>query len=115
MKGGKSGSGVSPLERQNASGVAESPVALHVTQRALLRRARESGDSESLPLEPWPIPERWRWARMGDVAEVAGGGTPKTSRPEYFGGDVRWINRQTYRVIHPKPSLVALEILQKLD
>lgn len=28
---------------------------------------------------------------MGEVAEVVGGGTPSTSVPAYFGGDVPWI------------------------
>jgi len=28
---------------------------------------------------------------MGEVAEIVGGGTPKTDHSEYFGGDVAWI------------------------
>jgi type I restriction enzyme S subunit len=41
--------------------------------------------------EPWPIPPAWRWSTMGHVAHVIGGGTPRSDRAEYFGGDVPWI------------------------
>src|SRR4051812_8922599 len=40
---------------------------------------------------PWAIPDTWRWSTMGEVAEVVGGGTPSTDRPEYYGGDIPWI------------------------
>lgn len=33
----------------------------------------------------------WPFRRIGDVARIVGGGTPKTSDPENFGGDVPWI------------------------
>ena len=38
-----------------------------------------------------PLPDSWRWALIGDVAEVVGGGTPSTSDPANFGGAVPWI------------------------
>jgi len=53
--------------------------------------ATRKDTSSSLPDQPWPIPDHWRWARMGDVATIVGGGTPRTDRSEYFGGDVPWI------------------------
>lgn len=37
------------------------------------------------------IPATWQWSIMGEVAEIVSGGTPKTDRPEYFGGDIPWI------------------------
>ena len=40
---------------------------------------------------PWQIPSTWRWSTMGAEAEVVGGGTPRTNRSDYFGGDVPWI------------------------
>lgn len=40
---------------------------------------------------PWPLPNSWVWATMGDVAEVVGGGTPDTKISENFGGSVPWI------------------------
>lgn len=33
----------------------------------------------------------WQQVTLGDVAKVVGGGTPKTSVPEYWGGDIPWI------------------------
>lgn len=59
-----------------------------LSERALATR---KDTSASLPDAPWTIPEHWHWAKMGDVATVAGGGTPPTDRTEYFGGDVPWI------------------------
>jgi type I restriction enzyme S subunit len=59
-----------------------------LTERALLTRKDTAGP---LPDEPWEIPTTWRWKRMGDVARIVGGGTPRTDRSEYFGGDVPWI------------------------
>ncbi|MDA3923786.1 MAG: restriction endonuclease subunit S [Kiritimatiellae bacterium] len=43
------------------------------------------------PDAPWLIPNVWRWCRMGDVAAIIGGSTPRTDRPEYFDGDIPWI------------------------
>ena len=38
------------------------------------------------------LPHGWRWATMGDIAEVVGGGTPRTTEPGNFeGGDIPWI------------------------
>lgn len=38
------------------------------------------------------LPDGWRWMSMGDIAEVVGGGTPRTTEPANFdGGDVPWI------------------------
>lgn len=41
---------------------------------------------------PWDIPESWEWLRIGDIAAVVGGGTPKTSDPSNFeNGSIPWI------------------------
>jgi type I restriction enzyme S subunit len=38
------------------------------------------------------LPARWYWTTMGEIAEVIGGGTPRTNDPANFdGGDVPWI------------------------
>ncbi len=39
----------------------------------------------------WKIPNSWKWSTMGEISNVVGGGTPKTSTAEYFGGNVSWI------------------------
>lgn len=33
----------------------------------------------------------WRVARLGDLSEVIGGGTPPTSTPDFWNGDVVWL------------------------
>lgn len=38
------------------------------------------------------LPEGWQWATMDDIAEVIGGGTPKSKEKRYFeGGDIPWL------------------------
>ena len=40
----------------------------------------------------WSIPATWQWAKIGEVATIVGGGTPKTSDPANFdGGKIPWI------------------------
>ncbi|TAK51820.1 MAG: restriction endonuclease subunit S [Gammaproteobacteria bacterium] len=38
------------------------------------------------------IPREWRVARFADTIEIVGGGTPKTSVPEYWSGDIPWFS-----------------------
>ena len=74
--------------------LAQKPIAekLRIVEELAERTLALRKDTSSmLPEEPWPIPKGWRWARMGDVATIVGGGTPRTDREEYFGGDVPWI------------------------
>ncbi|BDB67476.1 type I restriction endonuclease MjaXP subunit S [Helicobacter cinaedi] len=35
--------------------------------------------------------EQWQEVRLGEVAEIIGGGTPKTSIPEYWNGEIPWL------------------------
>lgn len=37
------------------------------------------------------VPEGWIPLTLGDVCDAVGGGTPSTSRPEYWGGEVAWV------------------------
>ena len=37
------------------------------------------------------IPEGWREAKLGDVAEIIGGGTPSTKEPKYWDGNIPWL------------------------
>jgi type I restriction enzyme S subunit len=42
--------------------------------------------------DPWEIPQSWAWAESCEIAEIIGGGTPRTDDPTNFdGGDVPWI------------------------
>ncbi|MGV3627955.1 MAG: restriction endonuclease subunit S [Betaproteobacteria bacterium] len=33
----------------------------------------------------------WSIKKIGDICEVMTGGTPSKSKPEYFGGDIKWL------------------------
>ena len=74
--------------------LAEKPISekLRIVEELAERSLATRKDTSSLlPEEPWQVPKNWRWAHMGDVATIVGGSTPRTDRPEYFGGDVPWI------------------------
>ena len=34
--------------------------------------------------------EEWEQRKLGDVAEIVGGGTPSTSIKDYWDGDIDW-------------------------
>ncbi len=42
---------------------------------------------------PWELPEDWRWVALKDIIEeVLGGGTPPTSKREYWNGTIPWVS-----------------------
>ena len=43
---------------------------------------------EELPFE---IPDSWKFVRLKHIGMIVGGGTPKTSNPTYWDGDIPWI------------------------
>ena len=50
---------------------------------------------ESLSLQPFLQSlhkEQWQEVRLGEVAEIISGGTPKTSIPEYWNGEIPWLS-----------------------
>ncbi|WP_456326381.1 restriction endonuclease subunit S [Palaeococcus sp. (in: euryarchaeotes)] len=41
---------------------------------------------------PWELPEGWRWVRLGEIATVIRGASPRPKGdPKYFGGNIPWI------------------------
>ena len=38
-----------------------------------------------------PLPDGWRWARLGEVCDVVGGSTPDTNNPAYWSGEIAWV------------------------
>lgn len=43
--------------------------------------------------QPYKVPENWVWVRLGGITQVIGGGTPSTSKKEYYdGGTISWLS-----------------------
>ena len=41
---------------------------------------------------PYELPDGWGWVRLGEIGQIAGGGTPKTSNADYFSNDgIPWL------------------------
>lgn len=47
----------------------------------------------------------WEEKNLGDVGEFVGGGTPSTSTPEYWGGDIQWYTPSEVKSRKLKPSI----------
>ena len=69
---------------------------------------------------PFRIPRTWRWLRLGDVASIVGGGTPKSSEPAYWsdGEDIPWLTpadmrRQTSRYMERGRRDISAEGLRR--
>lgn len=39
----------------------------------------------------WDTPESWVWSTLGFVAEWSSGGTPKSTEPKFYNGDIPWL------------------------
>lgn len=66
----------------------------------MARRKKESAaplkweDVPEIPKEeqPYPLPEGWKWVRLGDITTMESGGTPSTKNEDYYtDGDIPWI------------------------
>ena len=43
--------------------------------------------------QPYPLPEGWKWVRLGSITQIVGGGTPPSKVKEYYeGGDIPWLS-----------------------
>jgi type I restriction enzyme, S subunit len=51
------------------------------------------------------IPKGWRTGSILDLASLLSGGTPNTTRPEYWGGDVAWASAKD---VSQSPSIALL-------
>lgn len=38
-----------------------------------------------------PLPEGWRWVRLGEVCKTTSGGTPARGMRDFFGGSIPWV------------------------
>lgn len=39
-----------------------------------------------------PIPKDWKVKKLGDLTNITAGGTPSTTNPAFWGGNIRWMN-----------------------
>ncbi|MFO7871261.1 MAG: restriction endonuclease subunit S [Kiritimatiellia bacterium] len=44
----------------------------------------------------------WKLKKVAEIAEVIGGGTPKTKKEEYWGGDIPWLTPKDLSGEHPR-------------
>lgn len=42
-------------------------------------------------IEEFQIPSGWKWRRVGELCALQTGATPSRQKPEYFGGNIRWL------------------------
>lgn len=42
-------------------------------------------------LSEFDLPVGWKWKRVGELCDLQTGATPSRQKPEYFGGDIRWL------------------------
>ena len=43
--------------------------------------------------QPYEVPKNWCWVRIGSISQVVSGGTPTTSKKEFYeNGNVPWIS-----------------------
>ena len=42
-------------------------------------------------LDEFSLPAGWLWKRVGELCDLQTGATPSTNKPEYFGGEIRWL------------------------
>ncbi|HFI0676026.1 TPA: restriction endonuclease subunit S [Streptococcus suis] len=40
---------------------------------------------------PYEIPDSWEWVRLKNLGVITSGGTPKSSEPTYYDGNITWI------------------------
>ena len=62
------------------------------TSGRLLAQPGSSPDTSSVAERNTDLPGRWRWAELGELADVVRGGSPRPAGdPRYFGGPIPWI------------------------
>ena len=50
----------------------------------------DDGSAQEIDV-PYDIPENWEWVRIRSIGTITSGGTPKSSEPLYYGGEILWI------------------------
>ncbi|KXZ17880.1 restriction endonuclease subunit S [Bacillus nakamurai] len=84
-------------------------IALHQKELTTLKQTKQGFLQKMFPKEGESVPEvrfpgftgDWEERKLNEVAEIIGGGTPRTNVPEYWDGDIDWyspveIGKKTY-------------------
>lgn len=87
--------GVADRPEMNIEALADEVARFEGVLRDNEARAKAAADAvvARLAAIQWLTPDTssWRPTRLGDAAEIIGGGTPSTRDPSNFGGDIAWI------------------------
>ncbi len=73
----------------------ESPLLVSVDVmdwESIPEKFKENIKKKYVVLQEKPKLEGWREMNLSEVAEIIGGGTPKTNMPEYWDGDIPWLS-----------------------
>ena len=68
---------------------------------------------------PYAIPDTWEWVRIRNIGTITSGGTPKSSEPLYYGGEIIWITpadmgkQQNHKFFKTSSKLITELGLQK--
>ena len=57
------------------------------------------------------LPDGWRWGNILEIANLMGGGTPKTDIEEYWSGDIPWISAKD---VTPNNRSIIIETEKKI-
>ncbi|MDX5627305.1 MULTISPECIES: restriction endonuclease subunit S [unclassified Brenneria] len=59
-------------------------------KQAMLQKMFPQGGATRPEIRFKDFPDDWEEKKLGDICEIVGGGTPSTSIPEYWGGNIDW-------------------------
>lgn len=80
------------VPQRKEEGTAKDLLAEIRAEKARLVKEKKIKKSKPLPditddEKPYDIPDSWEWRRLGDIATIVTGGTPRKSQPLYYGGE----------------------------
>lgn len=80
------------VPQRKEEGTAKDLLAEIRAEKARLVKEKKIKKSKPLPditddEKPYNIPDSWEWRRLGDIATIVTGGTPRKSQPLYYGGE----------------------------
>ena len=95
----------------------DSLIALHQRKLDKLKRVKSAYLTEMFPAEGEREPKRrfpgftgaWEQRKLGDVADIVGGGTPSTKVKEYWNGNINW-----YSPVEIGTSIYTSESVKKI-